>query len=172
MGERYTLEDIAGYEREKEEIAKIVDVFNDFTKYQAKGAYIPKGLMLYGDPGNGKTLFGKVFTSLVDAEFYAFDHNAEDLITELRTLFKKARSAERAIVFIDDLDKIVPLCDETPTDNKQRMLNMILSFVDGYKTSMNNSVLFIAAANSYETMPESLVRPGRMDKRLVLNTLF
>ena len=96
------LNDIAGYELEKKELRKVIDVLNNREKYASRGSYIPKGLILYGEPGNGKTLFAKVLASEINVNFYEFDTTKMFAQSRFKKLYKKASKNGPSIIFIDE----------------------------------------------------------------------
>lgn len=166
--EKYSLNDIAGYAKEKEELLQLVDVLNNKEKYFEKGGYIPKGIMLYGDPGNGKTLFAKVLASMTNVNFIEFDITQPNVAANLKKVFEEAREKAPSIVFIDEINKIVE-SDDYVTDDSRKNLSMLLSLIDGFNSQRSNEVFVVATANDYDEIPPSLVRPGRIDKKLYID---
>lgn len=94
------LNDIAGYELEKKELRKVIDVLNNREKYASRGSYIPKGLILYGEPGNGKTLFAKVLASETNVNFYEFDTTKMFAQSRFKKLYKKASKNGPSIILL------------------------------------------------------------------------
>lgn len=102
---RITLADIAGYQEEKEEARKLIDILKNFDEYKSRGATIPKGLLLCGRPGVGKTLFAKAISNEAEVPLYEFEQdetaNEEETIRTLKNLFEKAKETIPSIIFID-----------------------------------------------------------------------
>lgn len=161
-----TLNDIAGYTKEKEELVKIIDILNNASSYQTKGGYIPKGLILYGDPGNGKTLFSKVLAAETNFNFIDVDITDGKLAANLRKAYKLASRKGNCIIFVDEINRAIAKCIYDETDTTRQNITTLLSIIDGYKTKNNNTIFFVATANDFEDLPEALVRPGRIDKKL------
>ena len=166
----YTFENIAGYQTEKEELKRLCEIFNNREKYQKKGAKLPKGIIFYGESGTGKTLFSKVMASECDLEILKI--NVADAVkeTDICKLIKKAfnkasHKKEPTMIFFDELDKVLPNYEERyMTDRSKSVLTQLLTLIDGMETTGN--VVFVATCNNYESIPETLVRPGRIDKKI------
>jgi cell division protease FtsH len=160
----YTFENIAGYQTEKEELKRLCEIFNNREKYQKKGAKLPKGIIFYGESGTGKTLFSKVMASECDLEILKI--NVADAVkeTDICKLIKKAfnkasHKKEPTMIFFDELDKVLPNYEERyMTDRSKSVLTQLLTLIDGMETTGN--VVFVATCNNYESIPETLVRPG------------
>lgn len=164
---------IAGYEREKKELMDLVDIFNNRRKYQAKGATLPKGIIFYGEAGTGKTLFAEVMSkecSLnrinVSLSKGASENN---ICREIKKAFLKgAKSRMPTMIFFDELDKILPNDqEEYYTDQAKAVLAQLLTLIDGMEVV--NNIVFVATCNNYSSLPQSITRPGRFDKKIGLS---
>lgn len=163
--EKLSLDCIRGYKMEKEELIKLIDVLNNRELVISKGGYIPKGLILYGDPGNGKTLFARVLSDLTNLDFYNIDVSERRFVQKLKNTVQEVKRKETGgIIFIDELDKIF----EYESSNS-RELTALLQCIDGIETNASDSIIFVATANDYSSLPYSLIRPGRMDKKIELS---
>ena len=160
------LNDIAGYELEKKELRKVIDVLNNREKYASRGSYIPKGLILYGEPGNGKTLFAKVLASETNVNFYEFDTTKMFAQSRFKKLYKKASKNGPSIIFIDEINRFVP-DSEYESDSLRSNLTMLLSLIDGMDSK--NNVFLVGTANDYGSIPQALVRPGRIDMKIFIS---
>ncbi len=160
------LNDIAGYELEKRELRKVIDVLNNREKYASRGSYIPKGLILYGEPGNGKTLFAKVLASETNVNFYEFDTTKMFAQSRFKKLYKKASKNGPSIIFIDEISRFVP-DSEYESDTLRSNLTMLLSLIDGMDSK--NNVFLVGTANDYGSIPQALVRPGRIDMKIFIS---
>lgn len=160
------LNDIAGYELEKRELRKVIDVLNNREKYASRGSYIPKGLILYGEPGNGKTLFAKVLANETNVNFYEFDTTKMFAQSRFKKLYKKASKNGPSIIFIDEISRFVP-DSEYESDTLRSNLTMLLSLIDGMDSK--NNVFLVGTANDYGSIPQALVRPGRIDMKIFIS---
>ena len=160
------LNDIAGYELEKRELRKVIDVLNNREKYASRGSYIPKGLILYGEPGNGKTLFAKVLANETNVNFYEFDTTKMFAQSRFKKLYKKASKNGPSIIFIDEISRFVP-DSEYELDSLRSNLTMLLSLIDGMDSK--NNVFLVGTANDYGSIPQALVRPGRIDMKIFIS---
>ena len=158
------LNDIAGYELEKKELRKVIDVLNNREKYASRGSYIPKGLILYGEPGNGKTLFAKVLANETNVNFYEFDTTKMFAQSRFKKLYKKASKNGPSI--IDEISRFVP-DSEYESDSLRSNLTMLLSLIDGMDSK--NNVFLVGTANDYGSIPQALVRPGRIDMKIFIS---
>lgn len=163
---------IAGYEREKEELKKICDVLNNREHFLSKGAKMPKGLIFYGGAGTGKTLFTKVLALECNLPLTVIDFGKSvddnSVLKQIKKSFEKAKKSKKySIIFVDELDKILP--DETQdyvSDHSKMILTQLLTLIDGINGESN--VFFVASCNNYGSIPETMVRPGRIDKKIML----
>lgn len=163
---------IAGYEKEKKELKKICDVLKNRKYYMEKGAKIPKGLILYGSAGNGKTLFTKVLARECELPVYIVDtSDAKDessIMQQIKTAFDKAGNNDKcSVVFFDEIDKFLPDLDGYFVDQGAKtILAQLLTLIDGINSKSN--VFFVATCNDFDDLPASMVRPGRIDKKIML----
>lgn len=157
--------DIAGYETEKKELEQVIDAFRRYSVYADSGAYMPKGLILSGEPGVGKTLFARVLANEITAPFFAVD-GSETTVRELKSVFKKARKNSPAVVFIDELNAFVGDCNFN-SDKTNKNLSCLLKLIDGL--TANEGVLVIGATSFKYGLDAALLRSGRMDKHICIS---
>lgn len=162
-----TLESIAGYKAEKLEVKKIIDMLKGYEEYEREGIYVPKGLILQGPPGCGKTLFAKAIAGECNIPFFSFsvESDMKGSLESLKALFAKAREKTPSILYIDEIDKLVSR-RYLDSDAVRSAVQLLLSEIDGMGNSQG--VLVIASTNYYEELPDSLVRSGRMDKKICI----
>lgn len=162
-----TLASIAGYEEEKKEAVEFINILKNYNKYKNQGAYIPKGLILSGMPGVGKTLLAKAIAGESKVPFYEFEYNEDDsdrmVVKNLKETFRKAKENIPSIVLIDELDEIVPNTNFI-SDFSRKILKIILTEIDGANSS--DGVLIIATKSKNNQLSAPLVRSGRMDKHI------
>lgn len=157
---------IIGYNNVKEEIYQIIDMYENLEYYKSLGASIPKGLMLYGEPGMGKTILAKALIKEAKVNSYLIRKNKSknDILNEINEVFNKASKDESAIIFIDDIDKFKDLEGDIE-DNE--VLNTIQAKIDDVH---DKNVLVVATCNDFKHLPASLVRDGRFDRKIELKT--
>ena len=166
-------EDVAGLDEEKKQLEEIVMFLKSPKKYLQNGAKIPKGVLLYGEPGTGKTLLAKAIAGEAGVPFFEVTGSSfeEKLVgvgaSRIRELFKKAKKHAPCIIFIDELDAVARRRYEKGNDSEQS-LNQLLAEMDGFKS--NDNVIVIAATNYKEVLDKAILRKGRFD-RLVHVTL-
>ena len=167
-----TFDKIAGYEKEKEELATLVEIFNNRQKYEQKGATLPRGIVFYGEAGTGKTLFAEVLSE--ECSLRREIINLADSVSEvgicrqIRRAFRKAEKSKKpTMIFFDELDKVLPNADEEYcTDRAKSILAQLLTLIDGMEKATN--VVFVATCNNFHSLPPSITRPGRFDKKICL----
>ena len=166
--------DVAGLDEEKEELIEIVDFLKKPEKFSKMGAKIPKGVLLYGKPGTGKTLIAKAIAGEADVPFISM--SGSEFIemfaglgaSRVRKLFEKARKLSPCIVFIDEIDAIGSRRSSNSgaeTENNQT-LNQLLVEMDGF--SSEETVIILAATNRPEMLDSALLRPGRFDRQITI----
>ncbi len=171
-----TFADIAGAYEAKEELIEIVDFLKQPKKYTSMGAKIPKGVMLVGPPGTGKTLMARAVAGEADVPF--FNISGSEFVemfvgvgaSRVRDLFKKAKRNAPAIVFIDEIDAVGRQRGAGlggGHDEREQTLNQILTEMDGFETDTN--VIIIAATNRPDVLDPALLRPGRFDRRVMMD---
>lgn len=166
----YTFNDIAGYQTEKEELKRLCEVMSNREKYLKKGAKLPKGIIFYGEAGTGKTLFAKVLADECGLYTYKIDiaelDNVTQICRKIRRAFERAsKRMQPSMIFFDELDKLLPNDEEQYyTDQSKMILAQLLTLIDGMSSSHN--FVFVATCNGYGGLPETLVRPGRIDKKI------
>ena len=164
---------IAGYTREKEELERLAEIFRNREKYERKGASLPKGIVFYGPAGTGKTLFAEVLAeecSLEKINISISDSaSGGDICKRIRKAFlRAARKKAPVMIFFDELDKVLPNADEKYyTDRSKTILAQLLTLIDGMEKVKN--IVFVATCNDYDSLPESITRAGRFDKKLCLD---
>jgi cell division protease FtsH len=170
---RTTFADIAGIEDVKNEVMEIVDFLRDPGKYRKRGAQIPRGVLLSGQPGTGKTLLARAVAGEADVPFYSISASefVEMIVgvgaSRVRDLFDQAKQAAPAIIFIDELDAIGRARGGSSGggyDEREQTLNQILTEMDGFTGS--EGVVVLAATNRPEILDSALLRPGRFDRRV------
>ena len=169
-------DDVAGLEEEKEELIEIVDFLKRPEKYTRMGARVPKGVLLYGKPGTGKTLIAKAIAGEADVPFISM--SGSEFIemfaglgaSRVRKLFEKARKLAPCIVFIDEIDAIGSRRSSNSgaeTENNQT-LNQLLVEMDGFGSE--ETIIVLAATNRPEMLDKALLRPGRFDRQITIPT--
>jgi len=167
--------DVAGIDEAKESLEDIVDFLHNPSKYTNLGARLPKGVLLVGPPGTGKTLLAKAIAGEAKVPFYPMSGSdfVEKFVgvgaSRVRTLFKKAIKNAPCIIFIDEIDAIGK-ARNTIDGNSERdqTLNQLLSEMDGFDSSAG--IIIIGATNCPETLDKALLRAGRFDRQVIVNT--
>ncbi len=173
---KVTFADVAGVDEAKNELAEVVDFLKNPTKYKALGARTPKGVILVGPSGTGKTLLAKAMAGEAHTAFYsvAGSEFMEMLVgigaSRVRDLFSQAKKNAPSIIFIDEIDAIGRMRSIGVMgghDEREQTLNQILVEMDGFEA--NTACLVVAATNRGDLLDPALVRPGRFDRRIVLD---
>ena len=165
-------DDVAGEDEAKESLAEIVDYLHNPQKYTDVGASMPKGLLLVGPPGTGKTMLAKAVAGEANVPFFSMSGSefVEMFVgmgaSKVRDLFKQAKEKAPCIVFIDEIDAIGKKRDGQigGNDEREQTLNQLLTEMDGFEG--NNGVIILAATNRPESLDPALTRPGRFDRRV------
>ena len=164
--------DVAGEDEAKENLAEIVDYLHNTGKYREVGAAVPKGILLVGPPGTGKTMLAKAVAGEANVPFFSMSGSefVEMFVgmgaSKVRDLFRQAKEKAPCIVFIDEIDAIGQKRDGRVggNDEREQTLNQLLTEMDGFET--NNGVIILAATNRPESLDPALTRPGRFDRRV------
>ena len=164
--------DVAGEDEAKESLAEIVDYLHDPKKYSEVGASMPKGVLLVGPPGTGKTMLAKAVAGEANVPFFSMSGSefVEMFVgmgaSKVRDLFSQAKEKAPCIVFIDEIDEIGKKRDGQigGNDEREQTLNQLLTEMDGFEG--NNGVIILAATNRPESLDPALTRPGRFDRRV------
>jgi len=174
--ERVTFKDVGGLKEAKEELEEIVDFLKNSRKYLELGARIPRGVLLIGAPGTGKTLLARAIASEANVPFFSI--SASEVIelfvgvgsARIRSLFSQARKVGRAIIFIDEIDSIGKMRGVGVTgghEEREQTLNQLLSEMDGI--GREEGIIVLGATNKPESLDPALLRPGRFDRRIILD---
>ncbi|MGL5244781.1 MAG: ATP-dependent zinc metalloprotease FtsH, partial [Sarcina sp.] len=171
-----TFDDVAGQEEAKESLQEIVDFLHNTQKYTAIGAKLPKGALLVGPPGTGKTLLAKAVAGEAKVPFFSL--SGSDFVemfvgmgaARVRDLFRQAEEKAPCIVFIDEIDAIGKSRDGAiqGNDEREQTLNQLLTEMDGFDSS--KGVVILAATNRPEVLDKALLRPGRFDRRVIVDS--
>jgi cell division protease FtsH len=173
---KVTFDDVAGIDESENELVEIVDFLKDSTRYTKLGGTAPKGVLLVGAPGTGKTLLARAVAGEAGVPFYSM--SAAEFVemivgvgaARVRDLFKEAREHAPAIIFIDELDAIGRARGQMAiggSSEQEQTLNQILTEMDGF--SGREGIIVLAATNQPEVLDKALLRPGRFDRRVVVN---
>jgi cell division protease FtsH len=165
-----TFKDVAGISEVKEELTEIVDFLKNPEKYKAFGINLPKGVLLVGPPGVGKTLIAKALAGEAGVPF--FYQSGSSFVQmyvgvgakRVRDLFSRAKASAPSIIFIDEIDAIGKARGNLRNDEREATLNQLLTEMDGFEGS--EGVIVIGATNKVELLDEALLRPGRFDRRV------
>ncbi len=173
---KVTFDDVAGIDEARNELVEIVDFLRDPKKYTRLGGTAPKGVLLVGAPGTGKTLLAKAVAGEAGVPFFSMSASefVEMIVgvgaARVRDLFKQARESAPAIIFIDELDAIGRARGQYNfggSSEQEQTLNQILTEMDGF--SSKEGVIVLAATNQPDVLDKALLRPGRFDRRVVVN---
>ena len=171
-----TFKDVAGQDEAKESLQEVVDFLHNPGKYRNIGAKLPKGALLVGPPGTGKTLLAKAVAGEANVPFFSLA--GSDFVemfvgvgaSRVRDLFKEAQKMAPCIIFIDEIDAIGKSRDSKyggGNDEREQTLNQLLAEMDGFDTS--KGLLVLAATNRPEVLDKALLRPGRFDRRIIVD---
>jgi cell division protease FtsH len=176
--QKITFADVAGIEEAKGELTEIVDFLKNPERYQRLGGRIPRGVLLSGRPGTGKTLLARAVAGEADVPFFSISASefVEAIVgigaSRVRDLFKQAKETSPAIIFIDELDAIGRSRSSGvgfgsgANDEREQTLNQILTEMDGFES--DQAVIVLAATNRPEILDQALLRPGRFDRRVTV----
>ena len=171
-----TFKDVAGQDEAKESLQEVVDFLENPGRYAEIGAKLPKGALLVGPPGTGKTLLAKAVAGEAHAPFFSL--SGSDFVemfvgvgaSRVRELFEEAKKNAPCIIFIDEIDAIGKSRDSRyggGNDEREQTLNQLLAEMDGFDTS--SGLLILAATNRPEVLDSALLRPGRFDRRVIVD---
>ena len=169
-----TFKDVAGQDEAKESLQEVVDFLHNPGKYTSVGAKLPKGALLVGPPGTGKTLLAKAVAGEAKVPFFSLSGSAfvETYVgvgaSRVRDLFKQAQQMAPCIIFIDEIDAIGKSRDTQMggNDEREQTLNQLLAEMDGFES--NKGLVLLAATNRPEILDPALLRPGRFDRRIIV----
>lgn len=170
---KYTFADVAGIDEVKKELFEIVDFLKNPGKYQKFGVSLPKGVLMVGSPGVGKTLIAKAVAGEAGVPFFYQSGSsfAEIFVgvgaKRVRELFARAKSKSPAIIFIDEIDAVGKSRGANRNDERETTLNQLLTEMDGFEES--NGIIVIAATNKIDLIDEALLRSGRFDRRIYVS---
>jgi cell division protease FtsH len=173
---KITFKDVAGVEEAKEEVSELVEFLKDPKKFQKLGGRIPKGILMVGAPGTGKTLLAKAIAGEADASFFSI--SGSDFVemfvgvgaSRVRDMFDQARKNTPCLVFIDEIDAVGRSRGHGlggGNDEREQTLNALLVEMDGFDT--HEGIIIIAATNRPDVLDPALLRPGRFDRQIVVN---
>ena len=170
-----TFKDVAGQDEAKESLQEIIDFLHNPQKYTDIGAKLPKGALLVGSPGTGKTLLAKAVAGEADVPFFSI--SGSDFVemfvgmgaSRVRDLFKEAQKVAPCIIFIDEIDAVGRTRDSRMGSNteQEQTLNQLLNEIDGFEPS--KGIVCLAATNRPEILDKALLRPGRFDRRIIVD---
>lgn len=172
---KVSFKDVAGQEEAKESLEEVIGYLNSPTKYTEIGAKLPKGVLLVGPPGTGKTLIAKAVAGEASVPFFSLSGSSfvEMFVgvgaSRVRELFKDAEAKAPCIIFIDEIDAIGKSRDNQlqSNDEREQTLNQLLSEMDGFDSS--KGIVILAATNRPEVLDKALLRPGRFDRRVIVD---
>ncbi len=173
---RTTFKDVAGVEEAKEEVSELVEFLKDPKKFQKLGGRIPKGILMVGAPGTGKTLLAKAIAGEADAAFFSI--SGSDFVemfvgvgaSRVRDMFEQARKNTPCLIFIDEIDAVGRSRGHGlggGNDEREQTLNALLVEMDGFDT--HEGIIIIAATNRPDVLDPALLRPGRFDRQITVN---
>ena len=170
-----TFKDVAGQDEAKESLQEIIDFLHNPQKYTAIGAKLPKGALLVGSPGTGKTLLAKAVAGEANVPFFSISGSefVEMFVgmgaSRVRDLFQQAAKVAPCIIFIDEIDAVGRARDNRYGNNseQEQTLNQLLSEIDGFEPS--KGIVCLAATNRPEILDKALLRPGRFDRRIIVD---
>lgn len=173
---RTTFKDVAGIEEAKEEVSELVEFLKDPKKFQRLGGRIPKGILMVGAPGTGKTLLAKAIAGEADASFFSI--SGSDFVemfvgvgaSRVRDMFEQARKNTPCLIFIDEIDAVGRSRGHGlggGNDEREQTLNALLVEMDGFDT--HEGIIVIAATNRPDVLDPALLRPGRFDRQITVN---
>jgi cell division protease FtsH len=175
--ERVTFDDVAGLDEAKEELREIIDFLRNPQKYRSIGARIPKGVLLVGAPGTGKTLMARAVAGEADVPFFSIGGSQfmEMFVgvgaARVRDLFEQAKAKAPCIVFIDEIESIGKVrggvMSSGGTEEREQTLNQLLSEMDGFDPQ--TGVIILAATNRPEVLDSAILRPGRFDRHIMVD---
>ena len=175
-GGKVRFKDVAGLEEEKEEVAELIDFLKNPKKFQDMGARIPKGVLLVGSPGTGKTLLAKAVAGEANVPFYYI--SGSDFVelfvgvgaSRVRDMFKQAKHTAPCLIFIDEIDAVGRQRGAGlggGHDEREQTLNQLLTEMDGF--GANEGIIIIAATNRPDVLDPALLRPGRFDRQVTVS---
>ncbi|MFN7139531.1 MAG: ATP-dependent metallopeptidase FtsH/Yme1/Tma family protein, partial [Limisphaerales bacterium] len=173
---KITFKDVAGVEEAKEEVVELVDFLKDPKKFQKLGGKIPKGILMVGSPGTGKTLLAKAIAGEADAAFFSI--SGSDFVemfvgvgaSRVRDMFEQARKNTPCLIFIDEIDAVGRSRGHGfggGNDEREQTLNALLVEMDGFDTQ--EGIIIIAATNRPDVLDPALLRPGRFDRQIIVS---
>jgi cell division protease FtsH len=173
---KLTFKDVAGVEEAKEEVSELVEFLKDPKKFQKLGGRIPKGILMVGAPGTGKTLLAKAIAGEADASFFSI--SGSDFVemfvgvgaSRVRDMFEQARKNVPCLIFIDEIDAVGRSRGHGwggGNDEREQTLNALLVEMDGFDTQ--DGIIIIAATNRPDVLDPALLRPGRFDRQIIVN---
>ena len=173
---KITFKDVAGVEEAKDEVSELVEFLKDPKKFQKLGGRIPKGILMVGAPGTGKTLLAKAIAGEADASFFSI--SGSDFVemfvgvgaSRVRDMFEQARKNTPCLIFIDEIDAVGRVRGHGlggGNDEREQTLNALLVEMDGFDTQ--EGIIIIAATNRADVLDPALLRPGRFDRQIVVN---
>lgn len=172
---KVTFKDVAGLQEEKEELEEIVDFLKDPVRYTSLGARIPKGVILTGAPGTGKTLLAKAVAGEASVPFFSI--SGSDFVemfvgvgaSRVRDMFEEAKKNAPCIIFIDEIDAVARRRGTGMGgghDEREQTLNQMLVEMDGF--GVNEGIIVMAATNRIDILDPAILRPGRFDRKIVV----